>query len=143
MVPPRVSRPIGAPAKISRHCCRMDSPSLGVTKLLQILRLSGRYRMIGYRSKSVRISMMGGLDMAVFETLTPAEQARQLANPEGTVGLAVADWLYENNKQGLGYPFNRTGRFVSKGDSTKVAPSWADVRVVSAAWEEQPLGSGS
>src|SRR5208337_3379001 len=43
----------------------------------------------------------------------------------------------------LGYPFNRTGRFVSKGDSTKVAPSWADVRVVSAAWEEQPLGSGS
>src|SRR5208337_285813 len=31
MVPPRVSRPIGAPAKISRHCCRMDSPSLGVT----------------------------------------------------------------------------------------------------------------
>src|SRR5208337_1549076 len=32
MVPPRVSRPIGAPAKISRHCCRMDSPSLGVTK---------------------------------------------------------------------------------------------------------------
>src|SRR5208337_144820 len=33
MVPPRVSRPIGAPAKISRHCCRMDSPSLGVTKL--------------------------------------------------------------------------------------------------------------
>ena len=38
--------------------------------------------------------------MAVFETLTPAEQARQLANPEGTVGVAVADWLYENNKQG-------------------------------------------
>ena len=33
MVPPRVSRPIGAPAKISRHCCRMDSPSLGVTQL--------------------------------------------------------------------------------------------------------------
>jgi hypothetical protein len=38
--------------------------------------------------------------MAVFETLTPAEQARQLANPQGTVGLAVADWLYENNKEG-------------------------------------------
>ena len=38
--------------------------------------------------------------MAVFETLTPAEQARQLANPQGSVGLAVADWLYENNKQG-------------------------------------------
>ena len=43
----------------------------------------------------------------------------------------------------LGYPFNRTGRFVSKGGSAKVAPSWADVHVVSAAWEEQPLGSGS
>ncbi len=42
-----------------------------------------------------------------------------------------------------GYPFNRTGRFVSKGGSAKVAPSWADVRGVSAAWEEQPLGSGS
>jgi hypothetical protein len=33
--------------------------------------------------------------------------------------------------------------FASKGGSAKVAPSWADVRVVSAAWEEQPLGSGS
>lgn len=37
--------------------------------------------------------------MAIFETLTPAERARQLANPEGTVGIAVADWLNENNKQ--------------------------------------------
>lgn len=37
--------------------------------------------------------------MAIFETLTPAERARQLANPEGEVGLAVADWLNENNKQ--------------------------------------------
>ncbi|MDR3476372.1 MAG: class I SAM-dependent methyltransferase [Devosia sp.] len=37
--------------------------------------------------------------MAVFETLTPAERARQLANPEGAVGLAVADWLNENNQQ--------------------------------------------
>jgi ubiquinone/menaquinone biosynthesis C-methylase UbiE len=37
--------------------------------------------------------------MAVFETLTPAERARQLGNPEGAVGLAVADWLNENNKQ--------------------------------------------
>lgn len=37
--------------------------------------------------------------MAIFETLTPAERARQLANPEGSVGLAVADWLNENNKQ--------------------------------------------
>src|ERR1700749_1886637 len=37
--------------------------------------------------------------MAIFETLTPAERARQLANPEGAVGVAVADWLNENNKQ--------------------------------------------
>src|SRR5208337_1420685 len=46
MVPPRVSRPIGAPAKISRHCCRMDSPSLGVTKLqtLATKRLKGLSR---------------------------------------------------------------------------------------------------
>ena len=36
--------------------------------------------------------------MAIFETLTPAERARQLANPEGEVGIAVADWLNENNK---------------------------------------------
>jgi len=38
--------------------------------------------------------------MRVFETLTPAERARQLRNPEGAVGLAVADWLNANNKQG-------------------------------------------
>lgn len=38
--------------------------------------------------------------MAVFETLTLAERARQLRDPEGAVGLAVADWLNENNKQG-------------------------------------------
>ena len=37
--------------------------------------------------------------MVIFETLTPAERARQLANPDGAVGLAVADWLNENNKQ--------------------------------------------
>jgi ubiquinone/menaquinone biosynthesis C-methylase UbiE len=37
--------------------------------------------------------------MAIFETLTSAERARQLGNPEGAVGLAVADWLNENNKQ--------------------------------------------
>jgi cyclopropane fatty-acyl-phospholipid synthase-like methyltransferase len=27
--------------------------------------------------------------------------ARQLANPEGAVGLAVADWLHETNKQAI------------------------------------------
>lgn len=37
--------------------------------------------------------------MIIFEALTPAERARQLANPDGAVGLAVADWLNENNKQ--------------------------------------------
>ena len=37
--------------------------------------------------------------MAIFETLTPAERARQLGNPEGAVGLAVAEWLNENNKE--------------------------------------------
>ena len=35
--------------------------------------------------------------MAVFNTLSPAEQARQLANPEGAVGLEVAEWLNGNN----------------------------------------------
>jgi ubiquinone/menaquinone biosynthesis C-methylase UbiE len=37
--------------------------------------------------------------MAVFDALTPAERARQLANPDGEVGLAVAEWLDENNRQ--------------------------------------------
>jgi ubiquinone/menaquinone biosynthesis C-methylase UbiE len=38
--------------------------------------------------------------MNVMETLTPAERARQLANPEGEVGLAVAEWLNGNNRKG-------------------------------------------
>ena len=37
--------------------------------------------------------------MSVFESLTLAERARQLGNPEGEVGLAVAQWLNEINKQ--------------------------------------------
>jgi hypothetical protein len=36
--------------------------------------------------------------MAVFETLTPAELARQLRNPEGDAGRAVADRLNETRK---------------------------------------------
>lgn len=36
--------------------------------------------------------------MAIFGTLTPAERASQLRNPEGEVGIAVADWLNETNK---------------------------------------------
>ena len=38
--------------------------------------------------------------MAVFEALTPAERAGQLRNPEGAVGLAVAEWLNETNRAG-------------------------------------------
>ena len=38
--------------------------------------------------------------MAVFEALTPAERAGQLRNPEGAVGLAVAEWLNEINRAG-------------------------------------------
>ena len=38
--------------------------------------------------------------MAIFETLTPAERARQLRDPEGEVGIAVADWLSETNRAG-------------------------------------------
>ena len=36
--------------------------------------------------------------MAIFGALSPAEQARQLANPEGQVGLEVAEWLNGNNR---------------------------------------------
>lgn len=36
--------------------------------------------------------------MSIFETLTAAERARQLANPEGEVGIAVAEWLNANNR---------------------------------------------
>ncbi|MCL4799843.1 MAG: methyltransferase domain-containing protein [Burkholderiales bacterium] len=38
--------------------------------------------------------------MTVFGSLPPAEQARQLANPEGRVGLEVAEWLNGNNRDG-------------------------------------------
>jgi cation diffusion facilitator CzcD-associated flavoprotein CzcO len=43
----------------------------------------------------------------------------------------------------LGYPFNRSWGFASKGGSAEVAPSWADVRVVSVVWEERSFGSCS
>ena len=43
----------------------------------------------------------------------------------------------------LGCPFNRSWRFASTGDLARIAPSWADVLVGSAAWAEQTLGSGS
>jgi ubiquinone/menaquinone biosynthesis C-methylase UbiE len=35
-----------------------------------------------------------------FESLSSAERARQLRNPEGEVGLAVAAWLNETNRRG-------------------------------------------
>jgi len=37
--------------------------------------------------------------MNVFNSLSPAEQARQLANPEGPLGLEIAEWLNGNNAQ--------------------------------------------
>ncbi len=37
--------------------------------------------------------------MGIFDALTPAQRAAQLANPEGAVGIAVAEWLNENNRQ--------------------------------------------
>ena len=36
--------------------------------------------------------------MTIFSSLPPSEQARQLANPEGPIGLAVAEWLNGNNR---------------------------------------------
>ena len=38
--------------------------------------------------------------MTAFSSLPPAEQARQLANPEGSVGIAIAEWLNGNNREG-------------------------------------------
>ena len=37
--------------------------------------------------------------MPVFDSLSSAERARQLRNPEGDVGLAVAAWLNEYNRR--------------------------------------------
>ena len=39
--------------------------------------------------------------MSVFDSLSLSEQARQLANPEGSVGIAVAEWLNQNNRAGM------------------------------------------
>lgn len=36
--------------------------------------------------------------MNVFSALSPAEKARQLGNPDGEVGIAVAEWLNGNNR---------------------------------------------
>src|SRR5215471_15919856 len=38
--------------------------------------------------------------MTIFSFLSLAEQARQLRNPEGDTGLAVAAWLNETNRRG-------------------------------------------
>ena len=37
--------------------------------------------------------------MTNFASLPPAEQARQLANPEGHVGIEVAEWMNGNNRE--------------------------------------------
>jgi cyclopropane fatty-acyl-phospholipid synthase-like methyltransferase len=37
--------------------------------------------------------------MTIFESFTLAEQAKQLRNPEGDIGLAVAEWLNRINRQ--------------------------------------------
>lgn len=47
--------------------------------------------------------------MAVFSSLQPAEQARQLANPEGPVGIEVAEWLNCNNRAGNARALARLG----------------------------------
>ena len=36
--------------------------------------------------------------MTLFSSLSPAEQARQLANPDGQIGIQVAEWLNETNR---------------------------------------------
>lgn len=38
--------------------------------------------------------------MDIVETLTPAERAKQLRQPEGPVGVAVANWTSEHNQAG-------------------------------------------
>ncbi|MCX7379913.1 MAG: class I SAM-dependent methyltransferase [Alphaproteobacteria bacterium] len=38
------------------------------------------------------------LAITIFDSLPPAEKARQLANPEGEIGLAVAEFLNGNNR---------------------------------------------
>ena len=36
--------------------------------------------------------------MTIFGSLPPSEQARQLANPDGAIGIQVAEWMNENNR---------------------------------------------
>ena len=38
--------------------------------------------------------------MSLLETLTPAERAKQLREPEGRVGLEMAHWTSEHNREG-------------------------------------------
>jgi SAM-dependent methyltransferase len=40
-----------------------------------------------------------GSAIAVFESLTPAQRARQLGNPDGAVDLAVEEWLNQTNRE--------------------------------------------
>ena len=54
-------------------------------------------------------------EVAIFDTLTSAERAKQLSNPEGDAGLAVAEWLNERNRQGNAQAVALLG-ITSKGD---------------------------
>lgn len=47
--------------------------------------------------------------MNVFENLSLSEQARQLRNPEGNVGIAVAAFLNDNNRHGYARVFEQLG----------------------------------
>ncbi|MGZ8269088.1 MAG: class I SAM-dependent methyltransferase, partial [Burkholderiales bacterium] len=38
--------------------------------------------------------------ITIFSSIEPAEQARQLARPEGRAGIEVAEWLNANNREG-------------------------------------------
>jgi len=66
-------------------------------------------------------------------------QHTQIGSNGAYWSLGFEVWYYV----ALGYPFNRSWGFASTVGPAKVAPSWADVRGVSAALVEQPLGSGS
>lgn len=39
--------------------------------------------------------------MGIFSSLDVAEQPRQLSNPDGPTGLAVAEWLNGNNRESV------------------------------------------
>jgi hypothetical protein len=80
-----------------------------------------------------------------------AADAQGIANPLAVYAAVTTNFvaaasgfaILVDDYANLGYPFNRSWGFASTVGPAKVAPSWADVRGVSAALVEQPLGSGS